>query len=245
MQVMTFTALIIDADGFSMRTRPAMRHLKLDTGILTLLRRVNLQAFTQLETLRLCSWMGIRDPKYLTTEGIPPFYNVDLDLSRLQSLRCLHIVDWSSRSISVIASCQVHAVWQVPVRGGEWLLSPCWQDPGTALASLQVNAGGDTLTSVHTHAIQTLVKCQTALQLLSIRSGTLGSREVPFTFPRECIERLQTPLKVIVYTTHGCWIDNNIPLRRTNIHMDFKLGGPLHVVHPDGHVRSELRWPLV
>ena len=152
---------------------------------------------------------------------------MDLDLSKLRSLRHLHIDNWSPRSISVAAGCRVHASWRPPLQGREWLLSPCWQRPGISLASLQVNiAGISMLTPGHTQAIQTILWCQTGLELLRVESATLGSKDMPLIFPRESIERLKTPLRVDICTTHGCWVDkSSIPASK---HMVIKTVGPVY-----------------
>ena len=211
--------------GLGECTWPSVRHLHLHTATQDLLRRVDPQALLQLETLTLHYWVreGESDLEILSN-GQTHLAREDLDLSRLQSLRRLHIEDWSPRSISVTEGCRVHAVWKLPFKGQEWLLSPCWQIPGSALASLQINAERSMLTPVHMRAIQAVLKSQTGLELLKIASVTLGSKEVPLTFPREPTECLMSPLRIEICTTQGCWIDESIPPTENLV---IKIDGPI------------------
>ena len=208
MQVVSLRAPCIDSLGLC--TWPSMRHLQLHTSTLGFLTMDDLQAFTQLKSLRLhhCA-------SEFNSDCQAHLFSEDLNLSSLQSLRRLHIEDWSPRSsISVTAGCRVDVLWRLPLTCEDLLLGPCWQSPGTALASLQVNAGSSMLGPAQTQAIQKTLKYQTGLELLRITSATLGSKEVPLTFPRERSECLRALLRIEICTTQGCWIDEkSFPFR--------------------------------
>ena len=225
MQVVSLRARSIDASGLGMFAKPLVWHLELDTSIINSLNYVDLQAFTQLEILKLVRLTRRKDIDCLQTFEKAPIFDMDLDLLDLQKLRALHIDTWSPKSSSVTAGGGVHAEWRPPLGGREWLLSPCWQVPGTALASLKVNAKISALTDNHTHAIQSILECQTGLELLRVASATLGSKNMPLAFQIKSIERRETPLRVEICTAHGCWIDESIYPSRTLV---IKTDGPVY-----------------
>ena len=78
---------------------PLLRCLELETSITSFLQGTDMQAFSQLHTLKLRAWGAASWP---ISEG-------DLDLTSLPSLRRLHIENWSPESISVTTRCRVHA----------------------------------------------------------------------------------------------------------------------------------------
>ncbi len=103
MQVASLQAASIS--GSDLGAWPMLRHLDLETDIDHLLQCTDMQAFPLLESTRLCSF---RDTGSVN--------QVDLHLLHVQSLRRLHIEDWSPRTLTVPVSCEVHAVWSWPSR---------------------------------------------------------------------------------------------------------------------------------
>ena len=93
----------------------------------------------------------------------------------MQSLRRLHIEDWSPKAINVSAGCQGDAFWY---RSGymmketqEWLSSPCWRAPGINLASLVVPRGNlHVVTMISVDHIHQIVECHNELERLKIGS---------------------------------------------------------------------------
>ena len=209
--------------------RPSLRHLDLETCIEDLLQGVNWQEFPQLETVILCHHQ----------KGCGhPFRCGSLNLSGLHRLRCLRIVNWSPNSINVQAGCKVHAVWQPyepqeknPRPGTtaqgifavkpwiacqEYILSPCWTDPGANLVSLHIE-GSSGLAGDEIHAINAVLQSQQSLESLKITSCLVGLKEDPLMLPSYCREGLNTPLQVDISTMMGCWLhlDDTSHARRT------------------------------
>lgn len=155
---------------------------------------------------------------------------IDMDLSCVRSLKCLHIEDWSPKSIKVAAECRVHAAWQQPKKGQEWLLSPCWRADGTRLASLHVYAkrvGGHEVM----RAFRTMLRRNDGLELLVIVTGDLGSRKVPLAFPPYCFDSLKAPLRVELDTWGEGWLHLNDSGALGRI-VVFNVSGALHVGIP-------------
>ncbi len=199
---------------------PSIRHLELETCIEVFLKHTALQACSQLETLKLRSWES----------PVGPISTIDLDLSCVRSLRCLHIEDWSPKSIRTAAECRVHAMWQHSKKGQEWLLSPCWRADGTNLASLHVYAkrvGGHEVM----RAFRTILRRHDGLELLVIASGDLCSKKMPLAFPPCCFDSLKAPLRVELDTWREGWLhlDKSDSLGRMVV---FNVSGALHVGIP-------------
>ena len=222
-------AVTVRTKHFILHARPSLQHLDLETHIEEFLQRVDWQAFPRLETLRLCHHR----------DGCGyPFKHGSLDLSSLRRLSCLHIVNWSPNSINVTASCQVHAAWQ-PAKAQEkdsrpgmaaqgifvvqpwiafqeWLLSPCWADPGANLVSLHIESGSG-LAGDEIHAVNAILRRQHRLEFLEITVCKVGSKEEPLMLPSYCSEGLSTPLRVDISTRVGCWLhlDDTSPAAKT------------------------------
>ena len=212
---------------------PSVRHLDLKTRIDVLLKNLDMPAFPQLETLRLRAWK----------HTIHPYDSIDLDLKGVQSLRHLYIENWSPKSISVTESCRVYAMWQYlqaqyPTEL-DWLISPCWSTPGTALTSLTFDAprmSGD----LAMYAVHEIVECQAGLKHLRIKvRATLGCKEEPLTFPALCNDGLEAPLRVEISTGAGCWlhVDEDTPSGRALV---LRIKGPIYVGTPDAE--DVLHW---
>ena len=202
MQVVSLTTEHIFSMGAGGCTRHLLRHLDLETDIYRFLGCIDLRIFTQLETLRLCSWSLYQGP----------INEIDLDISSVCNLRRLQIENWSPRSIRTAASCRVYAVWQPPlarrVRVHRWLDSPCWRAPGTKLASLHIEDRypllhhSDAMLSV-VHAI---LECQHELDILEIATSRLGSREMLLNTLFPFFKGMKTPLRVDLRTDTGCFL---------------------------------------
>ncbi len=192
-----------------------------------------LQAFSQLETLRLCGWSS----HTLYINDIP------LELTNLHRLRRLYIEDWSPKNINVTASCQVYAVWQRPLDWGEpqqWLLSPCWTASNIKLVSLQFDIKRRPFTGPNEiSGVMTIMKCHAGLELVRIKASRIGSEEVPFILPIFFYEGRIAPLKVEINTSSGCWLGltETLPSSRAMI---LNTAGPLHIGLPATH--ETLTW---
>ena len=228
LQVASLTTSVLPGPGLT--AWPLLRHLDLETSMSWFLQHNDLQAFSQLETLRLCSW-----GTYMR-----PVNEIPLDLSSLRSLRHLGIENWSPQSLKVANGCQVHAMWQQSETGGdrEWLLSPCWRAPSVNMVSLHLERKSVTQPG-EMCAIQTILECQTGLELLRIKTNRFGSRRVPITLPTHRCEGQASPLKIEISTRNGCWIclENEGPSRKK---LTLKIEGPLNQKFPKFHSRREL-----
>ncbi len=186
------------------------------------------QAFMRLETLKLCS----------TGQS---FDWVDLDLSHVQTLRGLHIENWSPKTINASAGCKVHAVWSMSgqtKRGDStWLSSPCWRNPDVNLASLIVE-GLDTAV-IQADLIHTIMECHIKLECLRIQGKKIGSEKAPFAFPSNYVKSLNSPLMVNITTPKGCWLywDDAI---LSSKHLMLQIKGLLHI--GISNAQGELQW---
>ncbi len=205
------------------RAHPVIRHFDFSRSIGGPQQGPDMQAFLQLVTLRL----RFRKHECRSVN------NIDLDLSYVQSLRSLHIENWSPKSISVTASCQLTAVWQQPEVGSTrlWLHSPCWRDPAINLALLHVQDKHECIWHSDTrqiHAIHETVACQDGLEALRIEAMVWGSEEGPFSFP-SCLQKdPDSALRIEISTIKGCWllVDEFTPFNGSVV---LSIEGPLHV----------------
>ena len=183
---------------------PLLRCLELETSITSFLQGTDMQAFSQLHTLKLRAWGAASWP---ISEG-------DLDLTSLPSLRRLHIENWSPESISVTTRCRVHAIWQQPRKDGiflpcyrarDWLLSPCWTAPSIHLAPFNICDQG-IIDIDEVRALQRLLERHHELKVLRITTGQLGSKGVPFAFPPHIYERQDSHMRAKIRTSTGLWL---------------------------------------
>ena len=176
----------------------SIRHLDLETHIPDLLQHVDMRAFTQLETLRLRSWRTIACS----------VNRVDLDLLQVQSLRHLHIENWSPKSLNVAPRCRVYVKWEEPQ---EWCpqeplpLYPCCTDPGINLVSVHM----DLKVILIANALHVVLECHRGLESLRLAFTKVGSIEAPLHFPAAYLQGLRAPLTVEISTTGGCWLQLN------------------------------------
>ena len=230
MQVASLTTPLIGYPGF--QAWASVEHVYLETDVADLLQRFDMQAFSHLKTLRLRAWRSFPFP----------VHSLDFDMSGVQSLRQLHIEDWSPRSITVAPGCRVYAKWHAagsPVlQIRQWLQSPCWRASGTDLAALHVKySKGFGPNGVR--ALQTILECQHGLERVTIHTaGSLGTKAVPFAVPSHEITNLEKLLRFEISTSSGCWllVHDTTPLGKT-VTLDTK--GPLYVRTP---VSRSLRW---
>ena len=191
-----------------------------------------MQAFSQLKTLRLCAW---RDHPWSIN-------SLDLDMACVQSLRRLHIEDWSPKIITVAKGCRVYAKWQRrDKRALEWLDSPCWGSSDIALASLHVEdkyRWSFQPSQDEVDAIQTILQCHDELKSLTIDSITLESEEVPLILASHDPRTIGVFLRADITTKHGCWLHlhDTSPVSE-NLSLNTK--GPLHV---GTTVSGRLQW---
>ena len=188
----------------------------------------DMRTFLQLETLTL-QFSGHSCQPINSCQSVN---SIDLKLSCVPSLRTLHIENWSPKSISVAASCRVHAVWQQPELPLTrwWLLSPCWKDPGTRLTHLHFQDKHECILHSDTkqiHAIHDIIACQDGLETLKIEATVWGSEAGPFIFP-SFNKGLGSALRVEIGTIKGCWLllDELTPF---NNNVVLTIEGPLHV----------------
>ncbi len=205
-------------------TWPSIRHLDLQTHIPDLLQHVDLLAFQQLEFLRLRSWSTI--PSSINT--------VDLDLSRAESLRHLHIEDWSPRSFNVTPRCRVYAKWEKPVvmyTQYGWSRSPCWIDPSINLICFHMDTAGFIRGTSLGGALHTILENHDGLESVRIALTRVGSVDAPLTFPTAYLQGLRACLTIEISTIDGCWLqlDDITPFSGRLV---LNTKGPLHVGIP-------------
>ena len=212
MQVVVQTTEHLFSVGATGCARPPLRHLDLETNISYFLDRIDLQVFTQLESLRLRSWSSWKGP----------IDEIDLDISSLCSLRRLQIENWSPKSIKVTPRCRVYAMWQPALHkkatGHEWLDSPCWRATGTKLASLHVEDHClDWQDAIQLSAIQAILECQDEVETLSVIAEHLGSPDTLLNILFPYFKGMKTPLRVDLSTTAGCHLrlDDALCLSKT------------------------------
>ena len=234
MQAVSLASPLIWADD--LQAKPLVRRLDLETNMSTFFEMgtVEWQAFSRLETLRLCAWSYCN----------PSINNIPLELAKLHSLRHLHIENWSPKSINVIACCRVYATWRhtpaIRTKPQVWLHSPCWTSPRTKLVSLQVDVMQRQFAEPNEiRAIMSIVECHAGLESVRVTASRLGSEGVPFLLPILCSEGRTAPLKAEIKTSHGCWLGltETLPSNKAFI---LNIQGPLHVGLPA--TREVLKW---
>ena len=209
-------------------TWPSIRHLDLETHIPDLLQHVNMRVFTQLETLRLCSW-GL----------IPASINsIDLNLSQLHRLRRLRVENWSPRSINVIPGCQVHVKWKKPQAHPPvsestppWVSCPVWIASSSSLVSFDMVADSALSAPVSVHALHGIMECHERLESLRLVVKDVGSRIMPLTFPAPLLEGLRAPLTVDIAISGGCWLQLNDKTPFSD-KLVLRTKGPVHIGIP-------------
>lgn len=232
MQAVSLVSPIIWADD--LQARASVRRLDLEASMETFFRdNVEWQAFSQLETLRLCAW---------SSYNLPINY-IPLELADLHSLRHLHIENWSPKSIDIIACCRVYATWHSPKERDDpqqWLLSPCWKASDINLVSLRIDIKQKSYAErTWIRAIMIIMECHAGLELVKVTALSFGSKEVPFEIPTRCDEDRSSPLKVEINTRYGCLLALTAALPSSKaLILDTK--GPLYVGLPA--TREILKW---